>query len=106
MVDPTGLRLFDIEKEAYQSSEGKFMEYLFKKMDSSIPEPKISYMKGYSDWEWIIGAGTYKNEPTNELLALQKGFIHSFKHNLFWLVLATFSFISLCLLLLKKSNGD
>ncbi len=105
MVDPTGLRLFDIEKEAYLDVNGKFMEYLFKKIDSSEPEPKISFMKGYRGWEWIIGAGTYKNKPTQELLALQQGFNASFKKNLLWLTILSGLFVALCLWLLKYIEG-
>jgi PAS domain S-box-containing protein len=39
------------------------MEYYFAPMDSDVPEPKLSYMKGYSDWKWIIGAGFYLQNP-------------------------------------------
>lgn len=63
MTDKNGKKLFDIEKEAYRNSEGSFMEYYFAPMNSDVPEPKLSYMKGYSDWKWIIGAGFYLQNP-------------------------------------------
>ncbi len=59
MTDPDGLRLFDIELESIKKPDGGFFEYRFKKLDSFSPVPKISYVKGYDKWSWIIGAGIY-----------------------------------------------
>ena len=105
MVDPTGLRLFDIEKEAYHSDDGKFMEYLFKRIDTSEPEPKISFMKGYPQWQWIIGAGTYKKAPTKELMMLKKDFRKSFLGN-FAIMLAITVLLTLASIVLVNSINN
>lgn len=67
MKDPNGKRLFDIEIEAYLSDNGRFMTYLFKRINTDNPEPKISYMKGFRDWNWIIGAGNYVEDYSAEI---------------------------------------
>lgn len=67
MTDPNGLRIFDREIEAFHNPEGLYMTYLFKKIESDIPEPKISFMKGIPDWNWIVGAGNYLTDVTLEI---------------------------------------
>lgn len=62
MVDPDGLRLFDIEMECAESPDGGFFKYKFKHLDSFTPVPKLSYAYGYNDWNWIIGAGIYLDD--------------------------------------------
>ncbi|MDX1809551.1 MAG: cache domain-containing protein [Sulfurospirillaceae bacterium] len=46
--------LNDIKKQGYS-----FVQYLYKKPDSSEIRPKVSYFKLYKDWDWVIAAGTY-----------------------------------------------
>ncbi len=67
LTDPNGLRLFDMELAAIKKSEGDYMEYTFHRMDTNIIEQKLSYIKGYEDWKWIIGAGLYLNNTMNEI---------------------------------------
>ncbi len=59
MTDPDGLRIFDIEMEAIKNPKGDFFWYKFKRLDTFSPVPKVSYVYGYEDWQWIIGAGIY-----------------------------------------------
>ncbi|MBC8320640.1 MAG: PAS domain S-box protein [Bacteroidetes bacterium] len=62
MTDPDGLKLFDIELNLVNNPEGGFFKYKFKRLDSFTPVPKLSYVYGYNDWEWIIGAGIYLDD--------------------------------------------
>jgi PAS domain S-box-containing protein len=62
MVDPDGLKLFDIELQLSEQPDGGYFSYKFKRLDSFDPVPKLSYVYGYSDWEWIIGAGIYLDD--------------------------------------------
>lgn len=62
MVDPDGLKLFDIELQLSNQPDGGYFSYKFKRLDSFDPVPKLSYVFGYSNWEWIIGAGIYLDD--------------------------------------------
>lgn len=46
--------LKDIKKQGYS-----FVQYMYKKPNSSEIRPKVSYFKLYQDWDWVIAAGTY-----------------------------------------------
>jgi signal transduction histidine kinase len=52
-----GEALLSLEKDAAQTIGGDFIEYEFVKMGRDKLSPKISFIKGIPDWEWIIGAG-------------------------------------------------
>jgi len=69
MTDPSGLRIFDLEMEQAHKAQGGFMHYSFKKMDGEVPVPKISYIHGLPEWQWIIGAGDYLDTAEKEIQA-------------------------------------
>ena len=59
ITDPNGVKIFQEERKAVKNPKGGFIYYSFKKMSKKTPEPKVSFVKGLADWEWIIGAGVY-----------------------------------------------
>ncbi len=59
MKDVEGKNLYQMELDAYSNPAGAFMEYKFQKMGSTEVSDKISYVKGYQDLKWMIGAGNY-----------------------------------------------
>jgi PAS domain S-box-containing protein len=95
MEDPSGLRLFDIELEAFVSPDGKFMEYLFKPINSDTPEEKLSYVKGLPEWKWIIGAGIYKKIPNQEIEKEKANYIKSFNNKIFLIILVAFILVTI-----------
>jgi len=44
-----------------------FVDYMYKKLDSDLIRPKVSYFKLYSHWDWIIGAGVYLDGINKEI---------------------------------------
>ena len=62
ITDPDGLKIFDIEFNIVQNPDGGYFKYKFKRLDTFKPVPKLSYVLGYNDWEWIIGAGVYLDD--------------------------------------------
>jgi len=44
-----------------------FVDYMYKKLDSDLVRPKVSYFKLYSHWDWIIGAGVYLDGINKEI---------------------------------------
>ncbi len=57
--DPDGVRLFaEMERLCKRDGEG-FVDYKWPKPGFDKPQNKISYVKLYQPWNWIIGAGVY-----------------------------------------------
>jgi methyl-accepting chemotaxis protein len=59
MKDPTGKRIFVEFAEVANRSGAGFVSYMWPKPDASQPMPKISYVKEFNPWEWVIGSGVY-----------------------------------------------
>ena len=57
--DPTGLHLFMEFVKTVKASGGGFVMYMWPKPGSDKPVQKVSYVKGFEPWGWIIGSGVY-----------------------------------------------
>jgi methyl-accepting chemotaxis protein len=60
--DPTGKALFVSMVDVVKASKAGFVNYFWPKPDHTDPVPKISYVKGFEPWGWIIGTGIYVDD--------------------------------------------
>jgi methyl-accepting chemotaxis protein len=67
IVDPAGKHLFvDMVEQVKQSGAG-FVPYLWPKPGLDQPVAKISYVKGFAPWGWIIGSGIYADDTAVQM---------------------------------------
>ncbi|SDO19860.1 methyl-accepting chemotaxis sensory transducer with Cache sensor [Methylobacterium phyllostachyos] len=67
--DPTGKRLFvDCVTLVTQQGQG-FVDYLWPKPGADAPVPKLSYVRGFTPWGWVIGTGIYADDTAAILWA-------------------------------------
>ncbi len=59
---PDGAFLFRDMVKIIQDRGGDFYQYLWPKPGFDKPVPKISYVKGFAPWGWIIGTGVYLDD--------------------------------------------
>src|SRR5947199_8613138 len=62
MKDPTGNRLFAGFVDVVNKQGAGFYSYLWPKPGHEQPVSKISYVKGFAPWGWIIGTGIYLDD--------------------------------------------
>ncbi len=62
MTDPNGVKVIQEEWKAVNRPGGGFIEYHWEKPGTSEIAPKISFIKGVDEWQWMIGAGIYIDE--------------------------------------------
>jgi methyl-accepting chemotaxis protein len=67
--DPNGVALFVKMVEACRSSRAGFVSYKWPKPGEAKPVPKISYVKLYEPWGWIVGSGIYLDDVQAEMNA-------------------------------------
>ena len=53
--------------EAVKNKNGDFFEYKFKKPNTTQEFDKVSFVKKYNEYNWIIGCGVYLDELDNEI---------------------------------------
>jgi len=68
LTDTDGVKIIQEQKIASKKPEGGFVYYSWSKLDRTIPSPKISYVLGISEWEWMVGAGVYLDTIKNKIL--------------------------------------
>ncbi len=69
--DPNGKALFVEFVKVCKGKGAGFVEYMWPKPGATDPVPKISYVKVYGPWGWIIGTGTYTDGITAEIAGLR-----------------------------------
>jgi methyl-accepting chemotaxis protein len=57
--DPNGKRPFVEAVNAVKESGSGFIFYMWPKPGSESPVQKVSYVKGFTPWGWVIGSGVY-----------------------------------------------
>ncbi|MCF8303352.1 MAG: DUF294 nucleotidyltransferase-like domain-containing protein [Bacteroidales bacterium] len=71
-TDPEGTRLFVKAVNKVKEKGKGFINYMWQwKDDSTRIVPKLSYVKGFPEWNWIVGTGIYLDDVQQELRALR-----------------------------------
>jgi len=66
--DPNGKYLFREFVEICKSRGAGFVEYMWPKPGEENPVPKISYVKLYEPWGWIVGSGLYIDDVKKDVM--------------------------------------
>jgi methyl-accepting chemotaxis protein len=59
MKDKSGKLFFAEMVDVVKRDGAGFVQYDWAKPDSDVAVPKISYVKGFKEWGWIVGSGIY-----------------------------------------------
>lgn len=69
--DPTGKRLF-VEMATVAKKDGKgFVDYMWPKGGSDKPVPKVSFVRLYKPWDWVVGSGIYVDDVEEQITQLR-----------------------------------
>lgn len=61
--DPSGKKLFVEMVRAVENEKGEgYVEYQWVKPNTDKPLPKVSYVKLFKPWGWIVGSGVYVDD--------------------------------------------
>jgi methyl-accepting chemotaxis protein len=58
-IDKAGKALYVEFVKVVRASGGGFVDYYWTKPGSDAVVPKLSYVKGFEPWGWIVGSGVY-----------------------------------------------
>jgi signal transduction histidine kinase len=69
LTDPNGVKVMQEERRAVNNPEGDYIYYTWNKLTNKAPSPKVSFIRGIPDWQWMIGAGVYLDEVEKVIAA-------------------------------------
>ncbi len=71
--DPSGKYVFkEIIKTVKNDKKAGFLRYKWDKKGFDTPQNKISYVKHFEQWDWIIGVGVYIDDIESEISKMKK----------------------------------
>ncbi|MBK8044867.1 MAG: cache domain-containing protein [Haliscomenobacter sp.] len=71
LTDPHGKKLFVEFVEVVKKSQEGYVDYMWQWKDDSLHiVPKLSYVKIFKPWGWVIGTGVYIEDVKKEISAL------------------------------------
>lgn len=62
IADPNGLHLFTAMVDLVKAHGSGIIPYMWPRPGSADPVPKLSYVKEFAPWGWIIGTGLYVDD--------------------------------------------
>ena len=90
-VDSKGKHVFAEFVKTVEKDGSGYVEYMWQwKDDQSRIVPKISYVKGFSPWNWVIGTGLYLEDISQEVGLMTREFVKIFLGVLFIIILMSF----------------
>ncbi len=95
--DPEGKLLFVEMVKVVERDGSGYVDYMWQwKDDTSRIVPKLSYVKGFQPWGWVLGTGVYTEDVDAEIAAL--------KENLQTAALLILLLVSLLLFILLRAG--
>jgi methyl-accepting chemotaxis protein len=111
--DPNGKYLFQEFVKVCNEKGSGFVDYMWPKPGETKPVPKLSYVKLFKPWGWIIGSGVYIDRMHNDLAGVRNGFLAIFAALLlfglggtYWTARSTANPISHAITGLSSSSGQ
>lgn len=81
--DPEGTKLFEKMVQVVKNDNGTgFVEYMWPKPGSKKPQPKLSYVKLFEPWGYVLGSGIYIDD-------IQDEFYNNLLSSMLWLLAAS-----------------
>ena len=68
--DPNGKPLFVEMVNVCRKDGAGFVDYMWPKPGVDKPQPKISYVKLFPRWQWVIGSGIYVDDVEKEIASV------------------------------------
>ena len=80
LKDPKGKKIFsEFAKVCREKGQG-FVDYYWPKYGADKPQPKLSYVKLFKPWNWVIGTGVYIEMAESKLKSYYKDIIRELRY--------------------------
>ena len=98
LTDPNGVKIIQEQRRVAMEKGSGFVRYAWRKLDSPVPSPKISFVMGIDRWKWIIGAGVYLDSVEAAIAKTEAALKDRLKINILKSVLILVALFSLILI--------
>lgn len=107
MKDPNGVAIFVEFANVGKSPAGEgFINYMWPKPNSPKPEPKISFVRQFKPWKWVVGSGVYVDDLEKSIAVFRDRVIISFLIAFLTAFIVFFFFIGKLMKFLSRNVKD
>ncbi|MCP4115515.1 MAG: PAS domain S-box protein [Desulfobacteraceae bacterium] len=96
--DVQGVKIVQEMKKAIDQPEGGFVRYLWERPGKKTPSPKLSFVKGFPEWQWMIGTGIYMDQIDEIIAKREKQLEQAIRKNILKIVTILISMLALAVL--------
>jgi len=95
--------IFAKELEAATKPDGDYIYYSFIKLTAPDKEsPKVSFVYGIPEWQWLVGAGVYLDDVEAEIALMQAELNKQIKDKTLFSIMIALGIVALFLLLFQR----
>jgi signal transduction histidine kinase/FixJ family two-component response regulator len=87
--DSKGVKVVQDLIAAAKTEEGDYVFYSWRKPDTREERPKVSFAKGVSDWQWMVGTGVYIDDVEADIAILQRSLNTGLRKDIFVILLVS-----------------
>ncbi|MFH0730327.1 MAG: cache domain-containing protein [Pseudomonadota bacterium] len=87
--DSKGVKVVQDLIAAAKTGEGDYVFYSWRKPDTGEERPKVSFARGVSDWQWMVGTGVYIDDVETDIAILQRSLKAGLRKDIFWILLVS-----------------
>lgn len=87
--DSNGVKVVQDLIAAAKTEEGGYVYYSWRKPDTGEERPKVSFSKGVSDWQWMVGTGVYLDDVEADIAILQRSLNAGLRKDIFLVLLVS-----------------
>ncbi len=102
LTDPDGIKVIQEERKAVENPMGDYIFYTWNKPATTKPSPKTSFIRGFKEWQWMVGAGVYLDDVEAVIGAMQETLYRQIKLKIISLLLLIGGIVVIFLFLFSK----
>ena len=102
MTDPHGVKVIQQERKAAEKPGGDFIYYHWEKPSTNKIVPKISFIKGFPQWRWMVGAGVYVDE-IESVIAAKRAEVQKSAHQYLFVLIGVLAGLLILLMVFSYS---
>ena len=87
--DSKGVKVVQDLIAAAKTEEGGYVYYSWRKPDTGEERPKVSFSRGVSDWQWMVGTGVYIDDVETDIAILQRSLKAGLRRDIFLILLVS-----------------
>ncbi len=87
--DSNGVKVVQDLIAAAKTEEGSYVYYSWRKPDTGEERPKVSFSRGVSDWQWMVGTGVYTDDVEADIASLHRSLYAGLRKDIFLILLVS-----------------